>query len=355
MGQLVVDNLNSWFMHRKLLTPRWCERSTTVIQEEAMARNGKDPSKLRSREWFDSESDPTMTALYLERYMNFGLTLAELRGGKPIVGIAQTGSDLSPCNRHHLDLAWRIRDVSAIVAASRSSFRHRSGNGQRPSGARSQPAISAWSRCTATFHGVVPTTGCDKTTPAADGRHRGHSAIVFGRADADGHFAGGLAGSGTSYGMRARAGRLHQHGPVHRDGRRVDAQRRALQQHGYGASTTAWPGASLPGCAAIPAPHRERAQNAYETGKRIVEMVWEDLRPSKIMTREAFENVIVVNSAIGGSTNAPIHFNAIARHIGVKLDNDDWEKIGYDIPLLVNLQPAGEYCEAFHAPAACRR
>src|SRR5258708_35792245 len=108
-------------------------------------------------------------------------------------------------------------------------------------------------------------------------------------------------------------------------------------------------GMSLAGGAAIPAAHRERAENAYETGKRIVEMVWEDLRPSKIMTREAFENVIVVNSAIGGSTNAPIHFNAIARHIGVKLDNDDWEKIGYDIPLLVNLQPAGEYLgEEYH-------
>jgi dihydroxy-acid dehydratase len=102
-------------------------------------------------------------------------------------------------------------------------------------------------------------------------------------------------------------------------------------------------GMQLPGSAAIPAPYRERQQMAYLTGKRAVELVWEDIKPSDIMTREAFENVIVVNSAIGGSTNAPIHINAIARHIGVELDVRDWQKIGHKIPLLVNMQPAGEY------------
>src|SRR5205085_7149828 len=108
-------------------------------------------------------------------------------------------------------------------------------------------------------------------------------------------------------------------------------------------------GLSLPGCAAIPGPYRERGQMAYETGKRIVDMVWEDLKPSKILTREAFENAIVVCSAIGGSTNCPIHINAIARHIGVDLDIEDWQTVGYEVPMIVNLQPAGEYLgEAYH-------
>jgi dihydroxy-acid dehydratase len=329
-----------------------------------MARKSiaRDPSKLRSRKWFANPDNPDMTALYIERYMNWGLSREELQAGKPIIGIAQSGSDLSPCNRHHLDLAHRVRE--GIREAGGIAFEFPvhpiQETGKRPTASldRNLAYLGLVELLYGYFiDGVVLTTGCDKTTPAqlmAAATVDIPAIVLSGGPMLNGWFRGERTGSGT---IVWKARQLLAAGEINHE-QFIELVASSAPSPGHcntmGTASTMNSlaealGMSLPGSAAIPAPHRERAQNAYETGKRIVDMVWEDLRPSKIMTREAFENVIVVNSAIGGSTNAPIHFNAIARHIGVKLDNDDWEKIGYDIPLLVNLQPAGEYLgEEYH-------
>jgi dihydroxy-acid dehydratase len=300
--------------------------------------------------------------LYLERYMNWGLTREELQAGKPIIGIAQSGSDLSPCNRHHLELAHRVRE--GIREAGGIAFEFPvhpiQETGKRPTAAldRNLCYLGLVETLYGYFiDGVVLTTGCDKTTPAqlmAAATVDIPAIVLSGGPMLNGWFHGERTGSGT---IVWKARELLAAGTIN-DEEFIDLIASSAPSPGHcntmGTASTMNSlaealGMSLPGSAAIPAPHKDRAVNAYETGKRIVDMVWEDLRPSKIMTREAFENVIVVNSAIGGSTNAPIHFNAIARHIGVKLDNNDWEKIGYDIPLLVNLQPAGEYLgEEYH-------
>ncbi len=326
------------------------------------SKNGKDPSKLRSREWFDSTSDPTMTALYLERYLNFGLTLAELRGGKPIIGIAQTGSDLSPCNRHHLDLAWRVRDGIRDSGGIPIEFPVHpiQESGKRPTAAldRNLAYLSAVESLYGYFFdGVVLTTGCDKTTPAmimAAATVNIPAIVLSGGPMLDGHFAGGLAGSGTIVWYARQelaAGRINMDQFIEMVASSApsvghcNTMGTALSMNSMAEAL----GLSLPGCAAIPGPYRERGQMAYETGRRIVDMVWEDLRPSKILTRKAFENAIVAASALGASTNCPPHVVAIARHIGVKLETRDWDRIGYDIPLLVNCMPAGKYLgEAFH-------
>src|SRR5829696_2773388 len=279
------------------------------------------PQKLRSRQWFDNPDNPGMTALYLERYLNYGLTREELQSGKPIIGIAQTGSDLSPCNRHHMELAKRIRD--GITAAGGVAFEFPvhpiQETGKRPTASLDLPAISinvgpmlnGWHLGDRTGSGTVVWKARERHA-AGDIDYAQFMDIVGSSAPSVGH----CNTMGTASTMNALAEAL---------------------------------GMALPGTAAIPAPYRERGQAAYRTGQRIVGMVWEDLKPSDIMTREAFENVIVANSAIGGSTNAPIHINAIAKHIGVPLDNDDWERIGLDIPLLVNMQPAGIYLgEEYH-------
>src|SRR6187397_2946566 len=317
---------------------------------------------LRSQLWFDNPENPGMTALYLERYMNFGLTPKELRSGKPIIGIAQTGSDLSPCNRHHLELASRVRE--GIREAGGIAFEFPvhpiQETGKRPTAALDRNL--AYLGLVEILYGypldgVVLTTGCDKTTPAqlmAAATVDIPAIVLSGGPMLNGWFRGERTGSGT---IVWKARELLATGEINYE-QFVELVASSAPSPGHcntmGTASTMNSlaealGMSLPGCAAPPAPHKERAQLAYETGKRIVEMVWEDLRPSKIMTREAFENVIAVNSAIGGSTNAPIHLNAIARHIGVELNNDDWEKVGYEIPLLVNLQPAGEYLgEEYH-------
>jgi dihydroxy-acid dehydratase len=322
----------------------------------------RDPSKLRSRKWFANPDNPDMTALYIERYMNWGLSREELQAGKPIIGIAQSGSDLSPCNRHHLELAHRVRE--GIREAGGIAFEFPvhpiQETGKRPTASldRNLAYLGLVELLYGYFiDGVVLTTGCDKTTPAqlmAAATVDIPAIVLSGGPMLNGWFRGERTGSGT---IVWKARQLLAAGEINHE-QFIELVASSAPSPGHcntmGTASTMNSlaealGMSLPGSAAIPAPHRERAENAYLTGKRIVEMVWEDLRPSKIMTREAFENVIVVNSAIGGSTNAPIHFNAIARHIGVKLDNDDWEKIGYDIPLLVNLQPAGEYLgEDYH-------
>jgi dihydroxy-acid dehydratase len=321
--------------------------------------NGK--RRLRSREWFDAD-DLSMQALYLERYMNFGLTLAELHSGRPIIGIAQTGSDLSPCNRHHLQLADRVRDGIRDAGGIPIEFPVHpiQETGKRPTPAldRNLSYLSVVESLYGYFFdGVVLTTGCDKTTPAmimGAATVNIPAIVLSGGPMLDGHYAGGLAGSGTIVWYARQelaAGRIDMPTFIKwvADSApsvgHCNTMGTALSMNSMAEAL----GMSLPGCAAIPGPYRERGQIAYATGKRIVDMVWEDLKPSDILTRKAFENAIVAASALGASTNCPPHVNAIARHIGVKLVNKDWDKIGYDIPLLVNCMPAGKYLgEAFH-------
>src|SRR5215211_186858 len=312
--------------------------------------------KLRSSDWFNNPHNPGMTALYLERYLNYGLTRHELQSGKPIIGIAQTGNDLSPCNRHHLELAHRVREGIRAAGGIAMEFPMHpiQETGKRPTAALDRN-LAYLGLVEILFgyplDGVVLTTGCDKTTPAclmAAATVNMPAIVLSGGPMLNGWHNGQRSGSGTVV-WKAReqlaAGEID-----YEEFMNIVASSAPSVGHCNTMGTASTMnslaealGMSLPGCAAIPAPYRERGQIAYETGLRIVDMVWEDLKPSDIMTREAFENVIVANAAIGGSTNAPIHINAIAKHIGVPLDCDDWERLGFEIPLLVNMQPAGFY------------
>ena len=321
-----------------------------------------DIKDLRSRKWFMNPDNPEMTALYLERYLNYGLTRQELQSGKPIIGIAQTGSDLSPCNRHHIELTKRVRD--GILASGGTPIEipvHPiQETGKRPTAMLGRN-LAYLSLVETLFgyplDGVVLNIGCDKTTPAllmaAATVNIPAIALSVGPM-LNGWFQGERTGSGT---IVWKAREMLAAGEIDDDGF-MDLVASSAPSVGYcntmGTATTMNSlaealGMQLPGAAAIPAPYRERGQISYETGRRIVDMVWEDLRPSEIMTRAAFENAIVINSAIGGSTNAPIHLNGIARHLGVELNNDDWQAVGHHVPLIVNLQPAGEYLgEDYH-------
>jgi len=318
--------------------------------------------KLRSREWFDITGDPSETAGYVERYTNYGISAAELRSGKPIIGIAQTGSDLVPCNRVHMSLVHRVRDGIRESGGIPMEFPVHpiQETGKRPTAALDRN-LQYLGLVEVLFgypiDGVVLTIGCDKTTPA----------LLMAAATVDipaiclssgpmmnGYWKGERAGSGT---IKWKARKLLAAGEIDEEEfikLVVDATTSPGYCNTMGTATTMNSlaeglGMSMPGCAAIPAPLSERGEMSYLTGLRIVDMVKEDLTPSKILTREAFENSIVLNSAIGGSTNAPIHINAIARHVGLELEIEDWEKVGFKIPMLVNLQPAGKYLgEDFH-------
>jgi dihydroxy-acid dehydratase len=326
--------------------------------------NGVSDRKLRSRAWFDNPDNADMTALYLERYLNFGLSREELQSGKPIIGIAQTGSDLSPCNRHHIELAKRtregIRDAGGI--ALEFPVHPIQETGKRPTAGLDRN-LTYLSLVELLFgypiDGVVLTIGCDKTTPA----------LLMGAATVNipaialsvgpmlnGWFRGQRTGSGT---VVWNARQMYATGEINYT-QMIDIVASSAPSTGYcntmGTATTMNSlaealGMQLPGSAAIPAPYRDRQEMSYRTGLRIVDMVHEDLKPSDILTKKNFENAIVVNSAIGGSTNAPIHIGAIARHIGVDLELKEWETIGHKVPLLVNLQPAGEYLgeDYYHA------
>ncbi len=318
--------------------------------------------KLRSENWFNDPTDAGMTAIYMERYLNYGLTREELQSAKPIIGIAQIGSDLTPCNRGHLETVKRVRDgvyasggipIEFPVHPIQESCR-------RPTAALDRNL--AYLGLVEILHGypfdgVVLTTGCDKTTPAclmAAATVNIPSIVLSGGPMLDGWHNGAIAGSGT---MLWEGRKSHAQGQLSYE---EFIEQVAASSPSAGHCNTMGTalsmncmaealGMSLPGCASIPAPYRERLQMSYRTGVRIVEMITEDLRPSKVLTRQAFENAVVVNSALGGSTNCPIHLTAIARHAGVELSLQDWQDIGYEIPLLVNCQPAGEYLgEAFH-------
>ncbi len=322
----------------------------------------KSPQQLRSRQWFDDPEDPGMTALYLERYLNFGLTMDELQSTRPVIGIAQTGSDLAPCNRHHIELAQRVKDGIREAGGIPLEFPV---HPIQETGRRPTAALDRNLQCLSLIEvlhgypldGVVLMTGCDKTTPA----------LLMGAASVDlpsialsvgpmlnGNYQGRCVGSGTviwearqklakgeidyKQFMQMAAGSAPSAGHCNTMGT-------ALSMN----CVTEALGMSLPGSASIPAPYRERAQMAYYTGRRIVDMIWEDLKPSDILTRQAFQNAIVVSAAIGASTNVPIHLAAIAKHANVELPLADWQDCGGEIPQIVNCQPVGEYLsEEFH-------
>ena len=312
--------------------------------------------RLRSQRWFDDTTYPDLTALYTERFLNFGLTRGELQSGRPIIGIAQTGSDIAPCNRHHLALADRVRAGVRDAGGIPLEFPVHpiQETGKRPTAAldRNLQYLSL----VEVLHGypldgVVLTTGCDKTTPAllmGAATVNIPAIVLSGGPMLDGHYKGRLTGSGSIIWEGRRmmaAGELDYEGfmdLVASSATSVghcNTMGTALSMNSLAEAL----GMSLPGCAAIPAPHRERGQIAHATGKRIVEMVRENLRPSDIMTREAFENAIVAASALGASTNCPPHMIAIARHMGVELRIEDWDRIGHDVPLLTDCQPAGRF------------
>ena len=322
------------------------------------------PRRLRSRAWFDNPASPDLTALYIEKYLNYGLSLEELQGDRPIVGIAQTGSDLAPCNRHHLVLAERvkqgIRDAGGIPLEF--PIHPIQETGKRPTAGldRNLAYLSLVELLYGyPIDGVVLTVGCDKTTPAclmaAATVNIPAIALSVGPM-LNGWHRGERVGSGT---IVWKARRMLAAGEIDYKGF-VELVASSAPSTGFcntmGTATTMNSltealGMSLPGSAAIPAPYRDRLECAWKTGRQIVEMVRADRKPSDILTRTAFINAIRVNSALGGSTNAPIHLNAIARHAGVELTLDDWERFGHSIPLLVNLQPAGEYLgeDFYHA------
>ena len=333
--------------------------------------NDERKAQLRSRSWFNDPHNPAMTALYIERYMNYGITRDELQSGQPIIGIAQTGSDLSPCNKIHVELAERLK--AGIRESGGVPFvfpvHPIQETGRRPTAALDRNL--AYLGLVEILHGypidgVILTTGCDKTTPAcimAAATADLPAIVLSGGPMLDGHWEGQLVGSGTIV-WEARRQLAAEEIDYETFIEMVAASAPSLghcNTMGTALSMNSLAealGMSLPGCASIPAPYRERGQIAYETGRRIVSMVWDDLKPSDILTMPAFRNAIAVNSAIGGSTNCPIHITAIARHIGVDLDIEEWQSHGHDIPLLVNCQPAGEYLgEGYHlaggVPAVC--
>ncbi len=315
-----------------------------------------DDKRLRSQRWFDNPANPSMTALYLERQLNFGLTREELQAGRPIIGIAQTGSDIAPCNRHHIALAERtkagIRDAGGIplefpIHPIQETLK-------RPTAALDRNL--AYLSLVEVLHGypidgVVLTTGCDKTTPAClmGAATMNIPAIALsGGPMLDGWWKGRLSGSGT---IVWEGRKLFAEGKIGYEEfmEMVCSSAPSIGHCNTMGTATSMNslaealGMSLPGCAAIPAPYRERGQIAYHTGRRIVDMVREKLRPSDIMTKKAFENAVVAAAALGASSNCPIHMVAIARHMGVDHTLDDWQRLGPEIPLLVDLQPAGRF------------
>lgn len=333
-----------------------------TLESKLSGKTSEETKSLRSWQWLRRTDDPGMSALYMDRYLNFGLTEEELSSHKPIIGIAQSGSDLAPCNRYHLTLAKRVREGIRSAGGIAIEF-------------PTHPIQESSRRPTATldrnlsylglvellhaypFDGVVLLTGCDKTTPAClmAAATLDIPAICLNVGPMlNGYSRKDRIGSGT---VLWKAREMHAAGEID-DAELLNMVTRGTPSAGHcntmGTASTMNAlaealGMALPGSAAIPAPYRERPQVAYKTGMQIVEMVYADRKPSDIMTRQAFENALAANTAIGGSTNAPIHLNAVAKHMGVPLNLDDWEQIGFHIPLLVNVQPAGKMlCEEYY-------
>ncbi|MBB6181313.1 IlvD/Edd family dehydratase [Pseudorhizobium flavum] len=327
-----------------------------------MSDNTTPKRRLRSQDWFDNPDHVDLTALYLERFMNYGVTPEELRSGKPVIGIAQSGSDLTPCNRVHVELVKRVRDGIRDAGGIPIEFPTHPifENCKRPTAALDRN-LAYLSLVEVLYgyplDGVVLTTGCDKTTPSAimAASTVDIPAIVLsGGPMLDGWHEGDLVGSGT---VIWRMRRKFAAGEIDRDEflqAALDSAPSVGHCNTMGTASTMNAlaealGMSLTGCGAIPAAYRERGQMAYRTGRRAVELVWEDVKPSDILTREAFLNAVRVNSAIGGSTNAQPHLAAMAKHAGVEFFPDDWQVHGFDIPLLANVQPAGKYLgERYH-------
>ena len=327
-----------------------------------MSDNSTQKRRLRSQDWFDNPDHIDMTALYLERFMNYGVTPEELRSGKPVIGIAQSGSDLTPCNRVHVELVKRVRDGIRDAGGIPIEFPTHPifENCKRPTAALDRN-LAYLSLVEVLYgyplDGVVLTTGCDKTTPSAimAASTVDIPAIVLsGGPMLDGWHEGDLVGSGT---VIWRMRRKFAAGEIDREEflqAALDSAPSVGHCNTMGTASTMNAlaealGMSLTGCGAIPAAYRERGQMAYRTGRRAVELVWDDLKPSDILTRESFLNAIRVNSAIGGSTNAQPHLAAMAKHAGVDLYPEDWQVHGFDIPLLANVQPAGQFLgERYH-------
>ncbi|PWY81581.1 putative dihydroxy acid dehydratase [Aspergillus sclerotioniger CBS 115572] len=364
-GQSSSINIEDCLKELELLRKRNCELEETLkVQTESKPKVSiSAPGRpLRSSKWFNCRDDPGMTAIYMERYFNFGITREELMAGKPIIGIAQSGSDLAPCNRHHLELAKRVREGIRTAGGIAIEFPTHpiQETSRRPTATldRNLAYLSLVEILTGYFlDGVVLLTGCDKTTPAClmAAATVNIPAICMNVGPMlNGYSRNKLTGSGS---VLWKGREMYASGEID-DKEFMDYIARGTPSVGHcntmGTASTMNAlaealGMALPGSAAIPAAYRERAQCAYETGCRIVEMVQADRKPSDLMTREAFENAIVVNAAIGGSTNAPIHINAIAQHIGVGVNMDDWDQIGSEVPLLLNMQPSGEYLgEEYH-------
>ena len=348
----LTKELNALRMRSKELEEKLSSLSGASNSIEAVSA----PSRLRSTRWFNNKDNLPMSALYMDRYLNLGLTREELMSNKPIIGIANSGSDLAPCNRYHLELESRVRDGIRSAGAIPMSFPLHpiQESSRRPTATldRNLSYLTLVELLYAyPFDGVVLMTGCDKTTPAclmAAATMNIPSLCLNVGPMLNGYMRSDLIGSGT---VVWKARELHAAGEIDEE-QLVDMVTRGTPSAGHcntmGTASTMNAlaealGMALPGAAAIPAPYKERQQMAYKTGLQIVEMVNSDRKPSDIMTKEAFHNAIVVNTAIGGSTNAPIHLNAIAKHIGVPLNLDDWDNIGYHLPLLLNMQPAGEY------------
>ncbi|MEX2260631.1 MAG: IlvD/Edd family dehydratase [Bryobacteraceae bacterium] len=326
--------------------------------------NDKTPKRLRSEIWFNDKAEPGETAVYLERYNNYGITRKELQSGRPVIGIAQSGGDLTPCNRIHMTLVARVKDGIRDAGGIAFEFPMHpiQESCRRPTAAldRNLAYLGLVEiLCGYPLDGVVLTTGCDKTTPAclmAASTVNLPAIVLSGGPMIDSYVNGKLAGSGMALWEARRqvaGGEIDEADLIDMvcssasvpSAGHCNSMGTALSMNSLAEAL----GMSLPGCASIPAPYSERAKMAYATGCRIVDMVREDLTPDRILTRKAFENAIVVNSAIGGSTNCPPHITAIARHVGVPLDVRDWETIGHEVPLLVNVQPAGEFLgEGFH-------
>ncbi|PYH89573.1 putative dihydroxy acid dehydratase [Aspergillus ellipticus CBS 707.79] len=355
-------NIEDCLKELELLRKRNCELEKTLQGQADPIVVAAPPRPLRSSKWFNCREDPGMTAIYMERYLNFGITREELMAGKPIIGLAQSGSDLAPCNRHHLELAKRVREGIRTAGGIAIEFPTHpiQETSRRPTATldRNLAYLGLVEIMTGYFlDGVVLLTGCDKTTPAclmAAATVNIPAVCMNVGPMLNGYSRTQLTGSGS---VLWKGREMYASGDID-EHEFMDYIARGTPSVGHcntmGTASTMNAlaealGMALPGSAAIPAPYRERGQCAYETGLRIVEMVTADRKPSDLMTREAFENAIVVNAAIGGSTNAPIHINAIAQHVGVEVTMDDWDRIGSEIPLLLNMQPSGEYLgEEYH-------